>query len=49
MYRKIKLTKIFPSEKYSFALQIKASNDDKNVLIFYFHVDNDNVCEALRS
>ena len=49
MYRKIYLKKIFSSEKYSFALQIKASNDDKNVLIFYFHVDNDNVCEELHS
>ena len=49
MYRKIKLKKIFSSEEYSFALQIKASNDDKNVLKFYFHVDNDNVCEALHS
>ena len=49
MYRKIKLKKIFSSEKYPFALQIKASNDDKNILIFYFHVDNDNVCEALHS
>ena len=49
MNRKIELKKIFSSEKYSFALQIKASNDDKNVLIFYFHVDYDNVCEALHS
>ena len=49
MYRKILLKKIFSSEKYSFALQIKASDDDKKVLIFYFHVNNDNVCEALHS
>ena len=41
--------KDFSSEKYSFALQIKASNDDKNILIFNFHVDNDNVCEVLHS
>ena len=49
MYRKIELKKSFSSGKYLFTLQIKASNDDKNVLIFYFHVDNDNACEALHS
>ena len=41
--------KVFSSEKYLFARQMKASKNDKNFLMFYFHVDNDNICEALHS
>ena len=41
--------KDFFIRKVFICLANKTSNDEKNVLIFYFHVDNDNVCEALHS
>ena len=42
-------TEVSKRQNNSFALQMKPSNNDKNFLIMYSHVDNDNVYKLLHS